>query len=184
MIIPPYKQYTSHGNGQFQPEDFKKLGENVIFEAGALVFHPENMQIGHNVYVGHHAILKGYYQNEMVIGDHTWIGQNCFFHSAGGLWIGQAVGIGPYVKILTSIHREDEQDIPVMFNPLMFKEVIIEDGCDLGVGATILPGVRIGEGAIVGAGSVVTKDIPAYHVAAGVPARVLRAREGASCLEK
>jgi acetyltransferase-like isoleucine patch superfamily enzyme len=64
----------------------------------------------------------------------------------------------------------------VLYGPLRFGEVTVEDGCDLGVGAVLLPGVRIGEGAIVGAGSVVTRNIPPFTVAAGNPARVLRNR--------
>ena len=60
----------------------RALGVDCVFEAGVLVFHPENIRLGRNVYVGHQAILKGYYRNEMVIGDETWIGQQCFFHFA------------------------------------------------------------------------------------------------------
>jgi 2,3,4,5-tetrahydropyridine-2-carboxylate N-succinyltransferase/tetrahydrodipicolinate N-acetyltransferase len=54
--------------------------------------------------------------------------------------------------------------------------VVIEDDSDLGVNSVILPGVRVGRGAVVGAGAVVTEDVPAYAVVAGVPARVLRMR--------
>jgi len=170
------KQYKSHGTGRFAIEDFNRIGDNVIFEEGILIFHPENIIIGDNVYIGHNTILKGYYKNKMIIGDHTWIGQNCFLHSGGGINIGKAVGIGPMVKILTSIHKDDDLSIPVMFNELEFKRVIIEDGCDIGIGSIILPGVVICEGSIIGAGSIVTKDIPSYHIAAGVPAKIIRKR--------
>ena len=177
MDIAGHKKYISHGNGDFRKSDFENLGDNVIFERDVLVFHPENIVIGKNVYIGHNTILKGYYKNKMVIGDHTWIGQNCFLHGAGGLTIGRAVGIGPMVKILTSAHTEAELAKPVLFNDLEFKEVVIEDGCDVGIGAIILPGVKIAEGSIIGAGAVVTKDIPPYSVVAGVPAEVIRKRK-------
>ena len=95
-------RHRSHGNGSFRPEDFRALGPDCVFETGALVFHPENISLGRNVYVGHYAILKGYYRNELRIGDETWIGQQVFMHAAGGLTIGARVGIGPAVKILTS----------------------------------------------------------------------------------
>ena len=176
MEIGPVKRQGSHGSGEFRPEQFRKLGENVIFEKGVLVFHPENIEIGDNVYIGHYTILKGYYKNLMVIGDHTWIGQQCFLHSAGGLYIGKAVGIGPRVIILTSQHRPVERDIPVYLSQLEFSEVILEDGCDIGAGAIILPGVKIGKGAIIGAGAVVTRDVPPFEVWIGVPARKLRER--------
>lgn len=177
MQIDHDRRYTSHGTGEFRPADFRSLGENVIFEDGVKVFHPDRISIGNNVYVGHYAILKGYYRGEMTIGDHTWIGQGSFLHSAGTITIGAAVGIGPNVTILTSVHDEGTLDQPVLFGPLRFGQVTVEDGCDIGVGAILLPGVRIGEGAIVGAGSVVTKEIPPFSVAAGNPARILRHRK-------
>ncbi len=93
---------SSHGTGEFSPEQFARLGERVVFEAHVLVFHPENIEIDDDVYVGHQTILKGYHKNRMVIGAGSWIGQQCFFHSAGGLTIGRRVGIGPGVRILPS----------------------------------------------------------------------------------
>lgn len=167
----------SHGTGEFSLNQFKKLGKNVVFEKGVLVFHPENIEIGDNVYIGHNTILKGYYKNSMVIGDHTWIGQQCFFHSAGGLVIGKAVGIGPGVIILTSEHEASDVEIPVYFTPLKFEQVIINDGADIGAGSIILPGLTIGMGAIIGAGSVVTHNVPDHEVWAGVPARKLKRRQ-------
>jgi acetyltransferase-like isoleucine patch superfamily enzyme len=171
------KPYISKGTGKFKVSDFKSLGENVIFENGVRVFHPENICIGDNVYVGHDTVLEGYHKNEMIIGDHTWIGQGSFFHSAGGIEIGRAVGIGPAVKILTSIHREGALSNPIIHNKLRFGKVVIKDGSDIGTGAMILPGVTIGEGTLIGAQSVVTKDVDEYVVAAGNPVRVLRRRE-------
>lgn len=176
MRFEDNRRYATHGTGEFRRSDFRSIGEHVIFEDGVKVFHPDRISIGENVYVGHYTILKGHYRGEMMIGDHSWIGQGCFLHSAGTITIGAAVGIGPNVSILTSVHEEGPLDQPVLFGPLRFGEVTVEDGCDIGVGAILLPSVRIGEGAIVGAGSVVTKDIPAYSVAAGNPARVLRYR--------
>ncbi|MEZ5359424.1 MAG: acyltransferase [Candidatus Zixiibacteriota bacterium] len=176
MDFSSVKQFASHGDGAIHRDRFKALGANVIFESGVLVFHPENISLGDNIYIGHNSILKGYYRNEMTIGSHTWIGQDCFFHSAGGITIGKAVGIGPNVKMLTSNHVDGDTDLPVMHNELEFKPIVVGDGADIGVGTVILPGVTIGKGAIVGAGSVVTKDVPDYAVVAGVPARLIRMR--------
>ncbi len=170
------KQYQSHGSGEFAPEQFKKIGANVIFERGVLVFHPETIKLGSNIYIGHYAILKGYYKNSMSIGDHTWIGQNCYFHSAGGIEIGRNVGIGPSVTILTSFHKEEGIKKPILFSKLRFEKVIIEDDADIGIGTIILPGARIGKGVQIGAGSIVTKDIPEFAVAYGAPAKVMRFR--------
>jgi len=171
------KANKSHGQGDFKKKDFLRIGKNVIFEKGALVFHPENIRIGNNVYIGHYTILKGYYKNILEIGENSWIGQQCFLSSAGGLRIGRAVGIGPQVTILTSEHKAGLLSLPVYFSPLEFAPVVLKDGCDIGAGAIILPGVTIGEGAIIGAGAVVAKDVAAYTVAAGVPARVIKKRK-------
>jgi len=176
MKFDLYKVNKSHGSGEVKLGAFRKLGEDVIFERGVLVFHPENIEIGNNVYIGHYTILKAYYKNLMIIDDYTWIGQQCFLHSAGGLKIGKGVGIGPKVIILTSQHKPVDKDIPVYFSPIEFGEVILEDGCDIGAGAIILPGVKIGEGAIIGAGAVVTKNVPPYEIWAGVPARKIKER--------
>ena len=169
-------RHRSHGTGALDVSKLASCGPDCVFEPGVLLFHPENVHLGANVYVGHNAILKGYYKNEMHIGDETWIGQQCFFHSAGGLRIGARVGIGPGVRIITSLHEEAGRATPILLSPVRLAPVVIEDDADLGVSSVVLPGVTIGRGAQIGAGAVVTEDVPPYAVAAGVPARVLRER--------
>ncbi len=167
---------SSHGDGDFSPEQFGYLGRGVVFERGVLVFHPENIRIEDDVYVGHQTILKAYYKNTMSIGAGTWIGQQCFLHSGGGLTIGRRVGIGPGVRILTSSHSTGGGESHIMDAPLDFEHTTIGEGADLGASTVVLPGVTIGEGAQIGAGAVVTGDIPPYAIAMGVPARVARLR--------
>jgi acetyltransferase-like isoleucine patch superfamily enzyme len=167
---------VSHGTGQIDLARFARLGEGVVIEPGVLVFHPETISIGDGVYVGHHTILKGYHRGRMDIGRGTWIGQQSFLHSAGDLLIGENVGIGPAVKIITSHHVEDGRSTPILHSRVEFQAVVIADDVDIGVGAIILPGVTIGRGAQIGAGAVVATSIADYAVAAGVPARVLRSR--------
>ena len=169
-------RHRSHGSGEFRPDQLRTLGEGCVFEPSVLIFHPENVSLGDNVYVGHFSILKGYYKAQLSIGDETWIGQQCFLHAAGGLTIGRKVGIGPGVRIITSLHEDAPRDVPIIDAPIAFRPVLIEDHADLGVGAIVLPGVTIGHGAQIGAGAVVTRDVPPYAVAAGSPARVLRER--------
>jgi acetyltransferase-like isoleucine patch superfamily enzyme len=97
-------------------------------------------------------------------------------HSAGGIRIGARAGIGPRVMILTSTHGETPPPAVVLDAPLEFAPVEIGAGCDVGIGAILLPGARIGDGAQIGAGAVVTGEVPPGAVAAGVPAKVLRRR--------
>jgi acetyltransferase-like isoleucine patch superfamily enzyme len=167
----------SKGEGCFDWSQFKSIGKEVIFEDGVRVFHPENISIGDRVYIGHDTVLEAYHKNEMVVGSNTWIGRGCFFHSAGGIRIGNDVGIGTNVQILTSVHREGSLSKPIIQSPLEFKEVIVEDWCDIGIGTIILPGIHIGRGVQVGAGSVVTKDVEPFMIIVGNPAHVLRKRE-------
>lgn len=169
-------RHRSHGSGAFRPEALRRLGAHCVLEPGVLIFHPENVALGENVYVGHYSILKGYHNAQLAIGDETWIGQQCFLHSAGGLTIGRKVGIGPGVRIITSLHEEAARELPIIDAPIAFQPVTIDDHADLGVGAIVLPGVTIGRGAQIGAGAVVTRDVPAYAVAVGSPARVVRER--------
>ena len=171
-----FQKFRSRGIGAIDPTKFRMLGENVIFESGALAFHPESISIGSNVYVGHYAILSGYYKNEMQIGSNVWIGQHCFLHSAGGLVIEDGVGIGPGVRITSARHHDEGGDVPITAAALDFLPVVLGAGCNIGVGAVILPGVTIGRCAQIGAGAVVTKAIPDNAIATGVPARVSRYR--------
>jgi acetyltransferase-like isoleucine patch superfamily enzyme len=174
------KDWFSHGSGELDPEKFRRLGRNVVFERGVMVFHPENIEIGDNVYIGHNAMLKGYYKNLMRIGANTWVGQNCFLHSGGGITIGEFVGLGPGVQILTLAHKFDNDVVtPIILREQNYSPVTIEDNCDIGVGSILLPGVTIGTGSMVGAGSVVTRNVEPYSVIAGNPARLIRKRESA-----
>lgn len=166
----------SHGSGRWKPEDLAAHGEGCIFEEGVLVFHPEHVELGDRVYVGHRSILKAYHENRLVIGAGSWIGQDCFLHAAGGIHIGENVGVGPAVRMLTSVHREEGRGTPILHAALEFAPIHIEDDADIGVGATLLPGLRIGKGAQVGAGAVVTRDVPPFAVVVGNPAKLLRMR--------
>jgi acetyltransferase-like isoleucine patch superfamily enzyme len=166
----------THGTGQFTRDQLRRCPDSVVLEPGVLVFHPENVSLDEDVYVGHQAILKGYFKNELRVGAGSWIGQGAFLHAAGGLTVGKRVGIAPHVCILTSIHADPGRDLPIMDGALEFAAVTLEDGCDIGINATLLPGVTVGRGAQVGAGAVVTRDVPPHAVVAGNPARVLRQR--------
>lgn len=110
------------------------------------------------------------YGKPVTVGRGCFIQQGCTFFGRGGITIGDEVFIGPKVNLITINHDPDPENRSATYG----RPIVIEDKVWIGIGATILPGVRIGYGAIVGAGSVVTRDVPAMTVVAGNPARIVK----------
>lgn len=108
----------------------------------------------------------------LIIGKNSTVNQRCRLDSRGGIRIGDGVSISADVTILTADH---DPDCPHFTG--REAGVVIEDHCFIGTGAMILKGVHLGAGAVVGAGSVVTRDIPPGEIWAGNPARKIRARK-------
>lgn len=104
------------------------------------------------------------------IGKNVFINHACSFLDMGGIIIEDDVLIGPGVNLTTENHPLDPADRKT----LLLKPIIVKRNAWIGAGAAILPGVTIGENAIVAAGAVVSKDIPANTIVAGVPAKVIK----------
>lgn len=102
-----------------------------------------------------------------------FIQQCCTFFGRGGITIGNDVFIGPKVNLITINHDPNPENRSATYG----RPIVIEDKAWIGINSTILPGVRIGYGAIVGAGSVVTKDVPPMTVVAGNPALFIKGIE-------
>ena len=110
------------------------------------------------------------YGKPVTIGKRCFIQQCCTFFGRGGISIGNDVFIGPKVNLITINHDPDPENRSATCG----RPIVIEDKVWIGINATILPGVRIGYGAIVGAGSVVTRDVPPLTIVAGNPARIIK----------
>ncbi|WP_315112780.1 acyltransferase [Clostridium intestinale] len=172
-----FKLWKSEGDGTVDISKIRKCGKNVIIEDGVRIFHPENIELGDNIYIGHDTILKGYYNSVLSIGSNTWIGARCFIHGVGGVFIGNNVGIGPMVKIHGAKHKETGSENTILFSELEYCPIKISDDCNIGIGAVVMGGVSIGKGSKIGANAVVNREIEEYSIAVGVPAKVIRKRK-------
>ena len=126
---------------------------------------------GKNINIEKHATFTP----ELSIGSNSGIGINCEVY--GPVTIGNDVMMGPEVVIYTNAHCHDRIDIPMREQG--FSEANpVQIGNDVWIGrrAMIMPGVKIGNGVVIGAGAVVTKDVPDYAIVGGVPAKILKTR--------
>jgi len=114
-------------------------------------------------------------RGKLTIGAGTYVNRYTIFDAHNELRIGRRVMIGPHCYFTDADHGT-EPGSSVQSQPMWHAPLIVEDEAWIGAHVTLLPGVRVGKGAIIGAGSVVTRDVPANAVAMGVPARVVRNR--------
>lgn len=179
---------------------FRRVGCGVIFGRGLALRHPGRISLGDRVAIDDNVMLDawGAGNEGLDIGDDVIISRNCVVQaklapirigartdvgcgtvmsSVSGIDIGKAVLIAGNCYIGGGRYVTDRLDIPMMDQGLFTKgRVVIGDDVWLGAAAVVLDGVNVGRGCIVGAGAVVTKDLPDYAVATGVPARVLSIR--------
>ncbi|HHV72868.1 MAG TPA: acyltransferase [Clostridia bacterium] len=115
----------------------------------------------------------------MSIGDSVYIGPEARFYGLGGITIEDGVVIGPRVSILSANHNYDGVSLEYLpfDQKVVLQPVKIEQNVWIGYGSIIVPGVTIGEGAVVAAGSVVTRDVPSCAVVGGNPARIIKYRD-------
>ncbi|WP_310411617.1 acyltransferase [Chamaesiphon sp. OTE_8_metabat_110] len=160
----------------------RQFGHGVRIGTGVGFKHLETFEIGDRVFIGSGSYIQGRFDGTCRIGNNVWIGPQSYL-DARNLVLEDYVGWGPGAKVLGSTHTALPIDIPIIQTNLEIASVTVKMGADIGMNAALLPGVTIGEGSIVGAGAVVTKDVPPYAIVAGVPARFLRWREGYQPLE-
>ncbi len=108
---------------------------------------------------------------ELIIGDNTTINRSCHLDCRGKIIIGNNVSISPYVHLITADHDIEAKDFSYRSNPISISDYVF-----IGSRSIILPGVKIGIGAVVCAGAVVTKDVMDYDIVGGVPSKKIGER--------
>ncbi len=137
------------------------------------------IHIGENTIVMHGAILHVYNFRNMPhsgieIGKDCLIGENSVLRGQGGIKIGDRVYTSPFTQILAVNHVINDPNKPIIDQGITAEGIVIENDVWIGAGAIITDNVHIGHGSVIAAGAVVTSDLPANVVAAGIPARIIR----------
>ena len=155
------------------------LGDACRIARGALLRAntdaAEGVRLGDRSLVQENALLNAN-RGHIRIGNDSWVGPFCLLYGNGGIEIGNHVMVAAHTSINTVSHHAERTDTPMSEQGTYLDPVAIEDDVWIGLHAVILQGLTIGKGAIVGAGAVVTRSVPAYSVVAGVPARVVDRR--------
>lgn len=160
---------------------YGKIGRCSYIIKPMRIIGKKNIYIGDDCSVLHHARIETVsrwenmdFHGKIRIGNHTTIEQNCHIIAADELKIGDNCVLSSDVYVADCGHSCDEMEGSVMQKPLFVKKTSIGDGCFIGTGAKIMPGVNIGNYVVVGANAVVTKDIDDYTMVAGVPATPIK----------
>lgn len=159
----------------------KKYGKKSIIDRHTDILEGKNIEIYDNVYIGKYSRLECYskymgysYNPSIIIKNNVKIGKNFTCLSAGSILIEEDTLIAGNVLITNENHSIDDPNKPYRKQPLKIEDVHIEKNVWIGEKVCILPGVTIGEGSIIGAASVVTKNIPPFSIACGSPAKVVK----------
>jgi acetyltransferase-like isoleucine patch superfamily enzyme len=157
-------------------------GPGVRLHPSVDVRAPDRLTLARGVFVDYGVVLHcggqewSAGEGRIEIGANTYIGPQSVLFGAGGIEIGDAVLISPGVVITSQQHSFESREADIRDQPLRFAPITIERDVWIGANATILPGVHLGRGSVIGAGAVVADDVPPMTVALGIPARVARER--------
>jgi acetyltransferase-like isoleucine patch superfamily enzyme len=180
---------------------FKRVGRNVVFGRSLTLRHPwkivlgdnvviddyavldakgnrdSRIEIGNNVFIGRSSVVNTK-NGDLFIGDNTNIAMNCFIQSGKTVKIGKNVLFAAYCYVIGGgDHEITRTDIPIIAQGQVVRGIQIEDNCWIGAGVKVQDGTVIGRDTIIGSGAVVTKNIPPFSIAVGIPAKVVKERK-------
>lgn len=170
-----------HPKGKILLEDqvFLQEGVSLLGGSGQTKIHlKERVRLDQGVHV------RTSESGEIEIGESTYVGPYTCIAGPGSVKIGKDCLIASHTGIYGNNHNFSDPTLIIREQGLTCKGIVIGDDCWLGTGVKVLDGVTIGRGSVIGSGAVVTKDIPPYSVAVGVPAKVIKQRDKVEQEEK
>ena len=136
-----------------------------------------SISIGKNCGIGENVIIRCFGKGKIVIGDNVSINENTIIYAGDGVTVGKNVIFGTNCYINDTNHEFKKTKVPMIKQGWTAKKIVIEEDVWLGANVTILDGVKLGKGCIIGAGAVVTKDVEPYAIAVGIPAKKIASRK-------
>jgi acetyltransferase-like isoleucine patch superfamily enzyme len=160
-----------------------RFGRNVTLERGVIIdgLSRDGIDLGDNVMIGAYSIIRANMLANLGaglrMGKDSALDAYSFVGAAGQITIGSNVIMGQHVSFHSESHNHSRTDLPIKLQGTRRLGIVIEDDCWVGSNTTFLDGCYVEKGCVIGAGSIVRGRIPAYSVAVGAPARVVRSRE-------
>lgn len=153
-----------------------KVGKNTKVDRSCkLKAHGGSIVIGIDCNIHPYAMLLAHGGN-IIIGNNCTVNPFSILYGHGGLVVGNGVRIAAHCVIIPANHNFKDSNQYIYKQGVTAKGIIIKDDVWIGVGARILDGITVGKGSVIGAGAVVTRDVEAFTVVAGVPARMIGKR--------
>ncbi len=157
---------------------FKKCGRNLRVDSGVTILGFENISLGDNISIMKNSYIYAHDGGELTIGDNFTLNSNSQLGASfGKIIIGNDCAIAPNCLLRASNHRFDNPDIPFRKQGHTYGEIILEDDIWIASNSVITADTKIGRGSIIGAGSIVTKNIEPFSIVGGVPAKLIRKRK-------
>ncbi|MDZ7267386.1 MAG: acyltransferase [candidate division KSB1 bacterium] len=155
------------------------LGDNVVIDDNVVLdakgSDNQGLFIGNGVFVGRNTILSCK-NGDILIDDHANLGFNCEIFSASRVHVGKNVLLAAYVYLVGGTHTFARRDIPIIAQERISHGITVGDNSWLGAHVVVFDGVTIGSECIIGAGAVVSRNVPDWQIAVGVPAKVVKDR--------
>ncbi|WP_460263387.1 acyltransferase [Clostridium sporogenes] len=203
LLVLLFKRSLTLLRGTLKKIGLRKSGKIIFIDKGVNLYHKKHMVIGNGVTIGSCCELDGLSKEGLIIGnnvkigaytqikctgtlkkigkgivfgDNSGTGEFCFFGAAGGIKIGNNVIMGQNIRFHSENHKFNRIDILIKDQGVTNKGIIIEDDCWIGSGSVFLDGITVGKGSVIGANTLVNKNIPPYSIAVGNPVKIIKSR--------